>query len=101
MATEANRARTPRRRKLAGAALLCGLGAVCAALVLAILAQPARSPEPTARPPVACIAARARPAWPPAPRLQPAGRRLPCPALRWTRTDLESAERELQAMRRT
>jgi hypothetical protein len=101
MATQANRMRTTRGRKLAGAALLCGLVAICAALVLAVMALPARSPETATQPPVVCIAARTRPAWPPAQRLQPAGPRLPCPALRWTRTDLESAERELQAVRRT
>jgi hypothetical protein len=98
MATQANGERNAHRRKLAAATLLCALGAVSAAGALTILLAPVHSVEAGARARGPC---NDQPRWPSVRRPHPADPKLPCAAMRLARTDLESAESEVQAMRRS
>jgi hypothetical protein len=101
MIKQANCGRTAQRRKLAASVLLCALGVAGALIVLAGLVAQVRSLDAVDHAPFTCSLSRDRPEWPPLRRHHAAAPGLPCAALGLARTDLESAEREVQAMRPT
>lgn len=86
------------RRRSRAAVLLRRLGAAGTALAVAYLTAPVRPFDDAAHFPMACTGAHQDLAWTPLCRPQPGGSTA---APRFARTDLESAEREVQAVRRT